>query len=292
VLRALYPDSIAACTITDATGQPVLGLEVALGAAREMVSVEGTVLGWVSGPQATGVAALLTLLGNKELELKSLGAEVLDRYREINLFYNLSEKLSGLLEPAELADVILKEATRLIQAEAGFVAALDAGPTLEVLANVSGALDPDQPLILGQGIIGSLAEQGKAEIIGDLPEAGRRFEGNPRWQAMLSCPLKSNQRVIGVMGLLSSTPNVYTAGDLKLLNTLATQAAFQIDTTIVYRRTIREAAERAAQLERQLESLLNFDIDQSQAEHDVEEIAKTEFFQQLIARRGQRTMGD
>ena len=123
VIQSLFGDERAPIGVWDAKGKLLLGEPITTG-ERQRVITEGETLGWVTGEAwAAGVAVLLSYLAAKELAARALADEVLDHYREVNLLYNLSEKLTGLLEPAQLAEVVLKEAARLIQTSAGLVAA-------------------------------------------------------------------------------------------------------------------------------------------------------------------------
>src|SRR5262249_26293813 len=66
-----------------------------------------------SDPSASIVALFLTALAAKEAENVTLLDNTLDLYRELNLLYNLSEKLATALEPVPLASIVLHEASRL-----------------------------------------------------------------------------------------------------------------------------------------------------------------------------------
>ena len=86
------------------------------------VRYEGETVGWVSGgDHAALIANLLTHLVAREAEQEALLEEVLDLYRQINLLFNLSEKLATSLVPATVARLTLAEASRLIEATGGAV---------------------------------------------------------------------------------------------------------------------------------------------------------------------------
>ena len=63
----------------------------------------------------------LTMLLTQALEMRELASETLDRYREINLLYNIGETIGGCLDPDELPHLVLGEAERIIRSEAGVV---------------------------------------------------------------------------------------------------------------------------------------------------------------------------
>jgi hypothetical protein len=51
----------------------------------------------------------LTLLLERSLEARSLAEETLERYREINLLYNIGETISASLDPDEIPDLVMAE---------------------------------------------------------------------------------------------------------------------------------------------------------------------------------------
>ena len=63
-------------------------------------------------------------------------------------------------------------------------------------------------------------------------------------RSLVVAPLKVGERVIGVIGLGSTTPATYSAADLKLLNTLALQTATAIENARLFERTVQAAKER------------------------------------------------
>ena len=62
--------------------------------------------------------------------------------------------------------------------------------------------------------------------------------------ALIAAPLKVGERVIGVHRAGSTLPMAYTAAELKLLNTLALQAATAIENARLFERTMQAARER------------------------------------------------
>ena len=89
------------CTlgIEDASGKPFLPGAMA-GPARVPVVLEGSILGWATGPSAAAgaLASLLMHLAAKESERRALASEVLQLYRQVNLIERLSEQLAAVLD--------------------------------------------------------------------------------------------------------------------------------------------------------------------------------------------------
>ena len=89
-----------------------------------------------------------------------------------------------------------------------------------------------------------VAETGVAEVVNDVEEDPRRSVRDTTLRALVTAPLKVGERVIGVVALGNSAPMAYTAAELKLLTTLALQAATAIENARLFERTIQAARER------------------------------------------------
>jgi serine phosphatase RsbU (regulator of sigma subunit) len=96
-------------------------------------------------------------------------------------------------------------------------------------------------------LAGSILLRGTGEIINDC-------NGDPRVQdsagiikALMSAPLRAGQRTVGLITLGSSEHEAsYSAGDLKLLNTIALQTAAAIENSFLCADMVDSARERAA----------------------------------------------
>jgi len=87
------------------------------------ILLDGLTLGHVSGPApaANALALLLAQLAAREQDARSLAAEVLHLYREVNLIEQLSEQLAALLNSPAVGRAALDQAQRLIPATHGVV---------------------------------------------------------------------------------------------------------------------------------------------------------------------------
>ena len=96
----------------------------------------------------------------------------------------------------------------------------------------------------GHGIVGAVAESGVGELVNDIDDDPRRVTSHTDLRALICAPMKVGERVIGVIALGSTVPMVYTAAELKLVNTLALQTATAIENARLFERTIQAAHER------------------------------------------------
>jgi GAF domain-containing protein len=256
-IKALCDAAGAPLTIVDSSGRVLLGepLSADHGSRPQLpIQIDDTIAGFVVGPDppAAALATLLRHLAARESEQRALAAETLHLYREVNLIEQLSEQLAAILNTAAVSESALKQAQRLIPATHGSVLLVDQS---KGSLRVTGSFAPAQGD--GDGGYGALApeslfaasilDRGVAEIVNDCA-ADPRARGDeliPR--ALICAPMRAGQRTAGVIALACAKCGVsYSAANLKLLNTIALQAAAAIENSLLCAEMVESARERAA----------------------------------------------
>jgi GAF domain-containing protein len=239
--------------IVDAQGKPLMGsaAETASpGDARVPIDFEGAVLGYVLGPAETAqaTASLLAHVAARESEGRALAAEVLHLYREVHLIEQLSEQLVALLNSTAVAESALAQAQRLIRATHGSVLVLEERDgNLEAAASFGGAAGKPDPMGPESRFAASILERGIGEIVNGCAADPRALDSECLLHALICVPLRAGQRNVGTIALGNSDPVAsYSAGDLKLLNTIALQAAAAIENALLCAAMVETARERAA----------------------------------------------
>ncbi|MBD2326900.1 adenylate/guanylate cyclase domain-containing protein [Alkalinema sp. FACHB-956] len=234
---AIVPTPIAIC---DAAGNVLVGEGSAASGQNYPVTVEGTEIGCVKGhPQAQAIANLLNYLASKELEKRTLAQETLDRYKEITLLYDLSDKISANLDLPKVAELVLHEAQRLIPGSSGAVILIHPeSQQVETIAAFGSLHFAMQPY---QGILGKVLHTRNGEIINDVAQDDRADGGETSFSSLIVAPLNRQDQAIGLLCLGSETPITYTAADLKLVNALASQAAAAIENALLQENKVQEA---------------------------------------------------
>ncbi len=253
VVAALLKAVGSGLCIVDAQGKPLMGDAVeALSPedARVPVVFEDTPLGYVVGPTETAraIALLLTHFAARESEGRALAAEVLHLYREVHLIEQLSEQLVALLNSTAVAESALAQAQRLISATHGSVLVLEKQDgNLETAACFGGSAGKPDPLGPDSRFAASILERGIGEIVNGCVADLRALDSECMLQALICVPMRAGQRNVGTIALGNSNPGTsYSAGDLKLLNTIALQAAAAIENALLCAAMVESARERAA----------------------------------------------
>jgi len=231
LLHNLVNSLQVAVAIHDEHGALLWGAAAAPEAAKYPILLDEETLGWVAGPaQAELVATLLSHLASREYEKRSLSVETLERYKEINLLYTVSQKMASCLNPQAVAQLVIDEAIKIITADSASVMLVnEETQALEMIASYGTAETSDVALNVGEGLAGNVVVTGKGDIYNDVRRVPEFIVGKHQISSMICAPLRVEEKILGVMNVNTIEPVLYTAGDLKLLTALATQAAVSIE---------------------------------------------------------------
>ena len=229
MLSVLLASTNARVTITDATGELILDRQAGDAPAdapveRHPITVDGATVGWVDGPRPSGaIAAVLSYACAREADKRALAREALDRYRELNLIYDLAEQIGATLEVDAVAAVAVSEASRLPSGGEGFLILRD-GP--------DGAS-------LESGVLGAIFA-GEPEIVNDVAGDPRATGTERAIASLVAAPLRVRGERLGVIGTRSATPVEFHASDLKVLTAIASLAAPTLDQAATHEAAIRD----------------------------------------------------
>jgi serine phosphatase RsbU (regulator of sigma subunit) len=185
------------------------------------------------------VQQMLTQHAYKEYELNRLTSELLNKYEEINLLYELSQDLGVVFDIDIICNIALERALEVVKAQQAFIALMDDDEknlTVVSARNMPGF--PGWKIPVGQGVSGEVARSGRHVILqaqDALPggsESGRLVLGT-----VLSVPLllpatdlaRGEDKVLGVMTLAGKPAGeIFTAGEAQLATTIMTQVTVAI----------------------------------------------------------------
>ena len=241
MLSSLLSGTNAAVRISDEAGTVILEREGSgIGSDRFPIVVEGQTVGWVEGDRvARAVAAVLSYASAREADKRSLANEALERYRELNLVYDLAEHLSGLVSVAAIGQSALSEVNRLSGGGVGF---LLLGGTSGSLVTPDGvAVGPITDVPAGEGIVGSLGD-GEPEIVNEPADDPRSTTAERGLGALLVAPLRARGESVGVIGAATTEPHEYRAADLKVLAAIAALTGPAIDQALAREASIEAGA--------------------------------------------------
>ena len=193
--------------------------------------------------------ARITLLDELEEKNRTLSRRVV----ELNALHEVGAALSTTGELDKLLKAILNQATGVIGANYGSIMLLNPErETLSVAAASGIVLDRFEHLELpvGDSIAGLVSSTGEPLIIEDV-ESDMRFRRRNRPQfetkSLICAPLKTPNAVLGVINLSDKRDHqAFTHEDLRLLVTLAAQAAMAIEDAKHFQQVRRQLGEVTA----------------------------------------------
>ncbi len=202
------------------------------------IVIDERLFGFVCGPEveSRALAKLLGQLIETEGEKRELTHEVLNNYRELNLLYDLSERLIAAPEPPSIANMALREAGRLMNVTAGWVLMQEDGHQIFPIARRGKILPFRQSFNFADDfdLVGSVLASGEAEIRNDVP-FHTLFDVDESIKGDLICaPLKTEQRILGVILVVGEAPYHFEAHHLKLINTVALQVGPALEIARLY----------------------------------------------------------
>ncbi len=191
-------------------------------------------------------------------------AEARERVRRLEAVVEAALMVNSTLDLAELGEHIVDIATRLINAERGSLFLVDpqTGRLRSMVAQ--GLTDGPLSLAVGEGIVGSVAGSGVAEILDD-PYADTRFDPKVdhltgfKTRSLLTVPVQDREgKMVAVLQLLNHRGDGFSGADVEFLAELGVPFAIALTTAdlhreIVAREQLRREVRLAAEIQRALQ---------------------------------------
>ncbi len=159
---------------------------------------------------------------------------------------DVGKELAAITDLDHLLPRILEISREVFHFENAIIRLLsDDGKMLQSVASFGYSKEVvDNPILLGQGIMGKAAKFGKPYLIQNLSQADGYIPGIEAACSELAVPLIARDRVIGVFNVESQRPEAFSANDSDALSILAGQAAVAIDNAHLYRDLCRVSREK------------------------------------------------
>lgn len=167
---------------------------------------------------------------------------------QLAAIYDLSRQM--VLSPAvdKVAQVVLDIARRVLEFESCALWLVDKADSELYLLDAL-TLNPEQaprfPLDSEKSIIALVAREGQAIFVPDVEKEPRYLVLGSNEGSELAVPLLVDQEVIGVLNVESRERDAFSGDDLRLLSTLASQAAVAIQNARLYEQAQQDITERS-----------------------------------------------
>ncbi|MCL4302472.1 MAG: GAF domain-containing sensor histidine kinase [Anaerolineae bacterium] len=193
-----------------------------------------------------------------------LSAEI--QVARLEMMLEISRKLHATLELAPLLRFVVEEAAELTDTEVATVLLVDKGSGELYLEAVSGELVRPlerQAIPFEGSLAGWIIRTGEFLVVDNLLEDGRSFSEIsqlPWFEAcsILGVPLKFKEKTLGVLEVYNKHHRAgFTGDDIRLLHTLAGQAAVAIQNARMFEQS-DEVAKLAQELHSPVSSIIDF----------------------------------
>ncbi len=186
-----------------------------------------------------------------------LESHILRRYEELLALSRVSAALSGLRKLDTVLKVALDSVLNIMNGTIGGILLLDEQTqtlSYHVYQGLSARYVKEMHLRLGEGIAGRVAQNGKSILLEDISVdpyvAYPDLVSTEGLKAFISVPLRSRDKVLGVINVASHMPRQFMKNDMHLLHSIGDQLGVAIEQARLYER-LRKARERLRRLAQQ-----------------------------------------
>ncbi|MCJ7581043.1 MAG: response regulator, partial [Candidatus Aminicenantes bacterium] len=201
-------------------------------------------------------------LRQENVERKKLEKSAQHQAAQSAVLYKVSQRVSGKLELQELLDVAVNAIYDEFDYYGVTMFLVDDESQHMILQSIKGfnlgTIHQDNKIPIGKGMIGRAAKIGKTQRSGDVYTDPNYFRSqNEETRSELSVPIKSGDKIIGVIDIQSDQFDAFNESDVSVMETLSTQVATAIENAWLYEQAQKEIQERK-NAENELEKRQNY----------------------------------
>jgi PAS domain S-box-containing protein len=196
-----------------------------------------------------GIQERTVELQQEVAERKLLEEEAKRQTRQATLIYETGQQLSSKLKLEELLPAVAAALRQAFKYHGVLLFLVDDANRELVLqaysASAKYAYLEGLRIPLGQGIIGHVGASGRPYISGDISrDPLYRRQAQEETKSELCVPIKTADKIIGVLDLQSDAPNAFRDSDVSAMETFSTQIATAIENARLYRQAEQEISNR------------------------------------------------
>lgn len=192
-------------------------------------------------------------------EARRLERQILEANRTLAVLNTIAGALNESMDLQTVLEISLDSVMEVLSVEAGAIMLLDhdsrtlshyvhRGLSEEFVTGVG-------ELALGEGIVGQVALLKEPVVLDDISQdpglARSQLVAGAGHRAFCSVPLQAKDRVLGVLNVGTTTPRKFSAADVQILTSIASQVAIAIENRMLYKE-LRRKDEMRGELLRQI----------------------------------------
>jgi signal transduction histidine kinase len=177
---------------------------------------------------------------------RALESQLLRRHHQLLALSHISSAISGLRDLDTVLRITLDNVLKLVNSDIGGILFLDEETNTlyyRVQRGLSAKYAEEMRIPIGEGIAGSVAASGEPIVLEDISKDPRAaypdLISKEGLRGFASIPLKTKDRVIGVMNIASHVANRFAADDVSLLSSIGDYLGTAIEQARLYDRLTR-----------------------------------------------------
>lgn len=189
---------------------------------------------------------LLLLIGNQiggAVDNAQLYEEVQQQVKTLTTLYELGKGLTGALDLKSMIRVVYSEMKEALPSERFYYQAyLPDEKRLSLVTRVLNGVEEFYPAGMKVRALADWPNTIYQEVVSE----GKGYLGSTtpdNTDSILAVPLKSDQKVIGIISIISSKPNFYKPNHLRLLESIANLTGVAIGKALLYEDTLKKSSE-------------------------------------------------
>ncbi len=174
---------------------------------------------------------------------RELESQILRHHHHLYALNLISGAVSALWDLDTILNLSLGAALEIVDGEIGGILLLDSHNrklSYRVYRGLSAKYAEKVRMKIGEGVAGRVAQTGEPILLEDVSKdpriVHRDLVSTEGLKGFASVPLKTKDRVVGVMNIASHMPGQFTGDDLYLLNSIGYQIGTAIEQTRLYDR--------------------------------------------------------
>ena len=189
---------------------------------------------------------LLILIGNQigaAVENTRLYAEVQRQVHTLTTLYELGKGLTGSLDLNSMLQVVYREVTKALPLERFYYQAYVAEEnTLTLLSRTVNGVAEFYPAGLNVRALSDWPNSIYQEVVANATSYLGPTSAGAR-DSMIAVPIRSNDKVVGIISIVSSQPSAYNFGHLRLLESIGNLTGVAIGKAMLYEDTLKKSIE-------------------------------------------------
>ena len=190
---------------------------------------------------------------------RELETQILRRHHQLLVLSHISSAVSGLWDLDAILRIALDNVLEIINGEVGGILLLDKETeTLQyrMQRGLSAKYAEEVRMRLGEGIAGRVAQTGEPMLLEDVSKDPRAAHPDlvsaEGLKGFVSIPLKSKDKIVGVMNVASHEVGRFGADDVSLLNSIGHYLGTAVEQASLYERLARARERTEAVLQHAL----------------------------------------